>query len=391
VRKTDDRIRISVQLIEAQSGFEMWSESYDRTLDDIFAVQDDVATSVVDVLRVKLMNKPPLLQETNSEAYLLYLQGKYLTTPPRGDKEDLEKAVSAFELALATDPNYAPAWVGLAWAYEYQRRERVLPKEQAVVQARDAVERALAIDDNMALAWSTLSYLKNKFEWDWEGAKADMDKALQLEPNNKDVLLGTASVASTLGQLDKSIELVERAVALDPLGLEGMQSLGRRYRARGRYDEALELYHRILALYPENSQALSSIAEIHLRQGNPERALAEIDKLPYRSWLNTLKAEALFIMGEEEESRALTSEFLNTTAQFAPFSKAKIYAWRGENDDAFKSLEVAFEQHHHGLASILLDGYFHHLEDDPRYPVFLEKLGLLEAWQAMPNKQGSPP
>jgi adenylate cyclase len=113
--------------------------------------------------------------------------------------------------------------------------------------------------------------------------------------------------------------------------------------------------------------------------------LAEIDKLPYSHRLNSLKAEALFIMGEEEESRALTSEFLNTTAQFGPIAKAQIYAWRGENDDAFKSLEVAFEQHHQSLAGILLDEAFRHLEDDPRYPVFLEKLGLLEAWQAMPR------
>jgi hypothetical protein len=96
-------------------------------------------------------------------------------------------------------------------------------------------------------------------------------------------------------------------------------------------------------------------------------------------------------MGEEEESRALTSEFLNTEAEFGPFAKAGIYAWRGENDDAFKFLEIAFEQHNSGLANILIHEDFHHLEADPRYQVFLEKMGLLEAWQEMPNRQGSPP
>jgi adenylate cyclase len=385
VRKSDKRIRISVQLIEAQSGFELWSESYDRTLDDIFAVQDEVATAVVDALRIKLMNEPPRLREIDVEVYSLYLQGRFFMTPPRGGKENLEKAVSIFEQVLAIDANYAPAWVGLSWAYEYQRRERILPQEQGVALARDAAERALAIDDKMALAWSTLSYLKKKYDWDWEGAKAAMDKALKLNPTNVDVFLGLGSVASSLGQLDKSIELYERAITLDPLGLDGLLSLGRRYHARGRYDEALELYHRVLVLYPETSWAIIGLAETYLRQGYPERALAEMEKAPYSHGLNSLKAETLFIMGEEEESRALHSEFLNTPAQFSPVAKAQIYAWRGENNDAFKSLELAFEQHNFGLANILLWDAFHHLEADPRYPIFLEKLGLLEAWKAMPR------
>ena len=106
----------------------------------------------------------------------------------------------------------------------------------------------------------------------------------------------------------------------------------------------------------------------------------------YSHELNTLKAEALSLMGEEDESRALHSEFLDTPAQFGPFAKAQIYALRGENDDAFKSLEVAFEQHHQSLANILAREAFHHLEADPRYPIFLEKMGLLEAWQAIPNE-----
>ena len=98
-----------------------------------------------------------------------------------------------------------------------------------------------------------------------------------------------------------------------------------------------------------------------------------------------MKAEALFIMGDEEQSLALHSEFLNTPSEFGPFTKAQIYAWRGENDDAFKSLELAYEQHNLAMANILLRVAFHHLESDPRYPIFLEKLGLLEAWREMPR------
>lgn len=138
-------------------------------------------------------------------------------------------------------------------------------------------------------------------------------------------------------------------------------------------------------LCPETSWVLESRAVTYLRQGYPERALAEVEKLPYSHRLNNVKAEALFIMGNEEESWALHSEFLNTPAQFGPYAKAMIYAWRGENDSAFKSLEVAFEQHNHGLHNILVDDDFRYLEADPRYPIFLEKLGLFEAWKAMPK------
>jgi TolB-like protein/Tfp pilus assembly protein PilF len=386
VRKAGNQVRITAQLIEARSDTHLWSENYDRELDSIFQIQDEIAAAVVDGLKITLLGAIPGPRKTDTEVYSLYLRGKYLMTPPQGDRENLEKAVTAFKQALAIDPDYAPAWVGLSWAYEYQTRVRAHPEAQGTALAREAVERALAIDDNMALAWSTLSYLKKKYEWDWDGAKFAMDKALQLEPNNVGVLLGTASVASALGQLDRSIELFERAVVLDPLGLEGLLSLGSRYIARGRYEDALALYQQVLVLYPENDLwARTSIAEVHLRQGDPERALAEIDRLPYSHKLNDLKAEALFILGEEEESRALTREFLNTPVQEYPFPKARIYAWRGENDAAFEALEAAFDQHQPGLANFLLVDAFHHLESDPRYPVFLEKLGLLEAWQAMPR------
>ncbi len=386
VRKAGNQVRITAQLIEARSDTHLWSQTYDRKLDSIFQIQDEIAAAVVNGLKITLLGAIPQPRETDPEVYSLYLQGKYFMTPPRQAKEDMEKSVSAFQQALAIDPDYAPAWTGLSWNYEYQRRYRFLPWEQAVELSREAAERALAIDDNLALAWSTLAYLRSKYDWDWEGAETAMNKALQLEPNNADVLLGTSSVASTLGQLDRSIELLERAVALDPLGLEGLGSLARRYMVRGRYDEALETHRRVLVLYPEDSWAPESIAEIYLRQGNPERALAEMEKLPYSHRLNSLRAEALLIMGEEEESRALTSEFLNTPAEIGPFAKAMIYAWQGEYDDAFESLELAFEQRNRGLANILIFDASRHLEDDPRYPAFLEKLGLLEAWKIMPRE-----
>jgi len=383
VRKSGAQLRITAQLIQADNGFHLWSQTYDRRLDNIFQIQDEIATAVVNELKITLLGGIPESQETDPEVYSLYLQGKYLNTIS-ADEEELEEAVSAFKQALTIDPDYAPAWLGLSWAYEFQRGG-TLTHEQGAALAREAADRALAADDKLALTWSTLSYLKKKYEWDWQGAKTAADKAMELEPNNVDVLLGVASVLSSLGQLDKSIELLERAVALDPLRMNALGSLGYRYTAAKRYDEALEKYHQVLVLSPEANWARINIAETYLRSGNLERALTEINRLPFSGRQNSLKAEMLFELGQTMESRALTSEFLKTPVQEHPFPKAEIYAWRGENDSAFEALEAAFVQRDTRLSNFLLDSSFERLEADPRYPVFLEKLGLLEYWKAMPR------
>jgi adenylate cyclase len=383
VRKSGNQIRITAQLIKADDGFHLWSQTYDRTLDNVFKIQDEIAAAVVNGLKITLIGAIPELRETDPEVHTLYLQGKYFMNLQ--GNENLEKAVTAFKQALAIDPDYAPAWTGLSWTYEYQTRNRVWTKAEGVALAMEAAERALAIDDNMALAWSTTSYLKKKYDWDWQGAKEAADKALQLEPNNTDVLLGVSSVASTFGQLDKSIELLERAVALDPLRLEGLGSLAASYRNAGRYDEALEMFDRVLVLRPEASWARRGISRVYLYQGNAERALAEIDKMTAYPSNNSIKAMALFTLGEELESLAITNDLLKTSAQERPYRMASVYAWRGENDLAFEWLEAAFEQHDSSLANILRYREFDNLKADPRHTIFLEKLGLLEAWKAMPK------
>ena len=166
----------------------------------------------------------------------------------------------------------------------------------------------------------------------WQRYIFAADKALELEPNNADVLLGLGSVFYSLGQWDKSIELLERAVVLDPLRLETLRSLGFRYIAGRRFEEALEKYNQVLMLSPDHKWARTGVAEVFLRWGNLERALTEINRIPFSGRQNSLKAEILFALGQKIESTAMTNEFLKTPIQQNPFPKAEIYAWRGEND-----------------------------------------------------------
>jgi TolB-like protein/DNA-binding winged helix-turn-helix (wHTH) protein/Tfp pilus assembly protein PilF len=379
VRKAGNRVRITVKLVKADDGFHLWSETFDRTLDDIFVIQDEIASAVVDALKVKLLDAMPTKEVTDPDVYALYLQGLYFNNL-RG-KENWEKAVSAFRQALAIDPEYAPAWVGIAYTYYRQTRARLLSREKGSALALEAVERALAIDNNMASAWASLAALKRYYEWDWEAATAALDKALQLEPNNADVLSVAASLASNLGQT--STVLHEQALARDPLNLTKLSALGQDYMRNGRLDEAIETFSRLLALDPEYYPARVFLGRAYFLKGDIERAMIEIDKSPTGIAKTFEKFQIHLALGNHAEAQAFMNAYLKKYSRDFPVGTAELYASLGDNDTAFEWLETAFQQRDGGLSWILVNVYLKNLESDPRYPVFLEKLGLLEAWKAM--------
>jgi len=384
VRKAGNHVRITAQLIKADDGFHLWSETYDRTLDDIFVVQDDIANAVVTALKITLMGALPEARQTDPEVYSLYLQGMYFSNL-RG-KENLEKALTLFDQALAIDPDYAPAWIGLSVAYQAQRLSGSRRTEDAFELSMKATQRALAIDAGMAAAWANLAYLKKR-QLDWNGAKEAMDKALLLEPNNSFVIGTAASLAGNLGQLEKSIELFEQNVKLNPLGLPGLRALGVRYSDAGRFDEAIETFNRVIAINPNYPYIHFNLGVTYLRKGDPETALKEIEKNPSATGYPFVKAEILSMLGHEIEAQALINEQLKTSARQNPTAVAIYYSSRGENDLAFEWYEKAFQQEPGSLAYFLRRPWNKSLESDPRYPAFVEKLGLLEAWQAIPKQK----
>jgi adenylate cyclase len=196
VRKEGDRVRITAQLIKASDGFHLWSETYDRELKDVFAVQDDIARAVAGSLKVALLGGTTAAASTqakNPEAYNAYLQGRYFVE--RLDREDVEKALGYFEKAIQLDPSYAPAWTGLADVRIGQANRGYLPAEEGYRKAREAAERALALDPNLAEAHAAMGWIKASYEWDWAGADASYQRALALEPGNATVVRGAAALA----------------------------------------------------------------------------------------------------------------------------------------------------------------------------------------------------
>lgn len=388
VRKAGDKIRVTAQLIKADDGFHVWSETFDRNLDDIFVVQDEIAAAVVRGLKVTLMGELPEQRPTDPEVYTLYLQAKYLNNLE--GKENSQRALQALKQALAIDPEYAPAWSSLTFPYEDLVRYGDLPRDEGIALAMQALEKALEIDDQLVSAWAGIAWLKKTYFWDWQGARDALEKALQLEPYNASSIGAAGSLATTFGELDKAIELFERNVESNPLSWSSLSALGNRYRAVGRLDEARTVFERVVALNPEYRGARFNVASMYLFEGRPEEALAKLTGLPDGVRYRQIKAAALFDMGETEQAQMALDDFLQSPSPPDAASTAILYAWRGENDRAFEWLEIALEQRHTVFATILGNPVLARLKDDPRYPVLLQGIGLREAWEAMPPEYGGP-
>ncbi len=377
VRREGKRVRITAQLINASDGFHLWSETYDRELDDIFAVQDDIARSVAESLRVALLGgktATPSKPGRNAEAYNAYLQGRYFFE--RRSKEDLEKAISYYEQAIKLDPEYSPAWAGLGRARDDQAGGGYLPVEEAYRKARAAVERALALDPNLAEAHAAMGRIKNTYDWDWAGADASFRRALALEPGNAGVVREAGNMALTQGRLEEAIALYGRAVALDPLSPRAHNSLGIAAYYAGRLDEAEAAVKKALELSPERVGTHTLLGRIYLVQAQPQKALAEMQREVELVWRLNGLAMVYHALGRKQESDAALAELTaKYQADFA-YQIAEVYAFRGEADRAFAWLERAYVQRDGGLTEMKGDPLLKNLERDPRYAAFLKKMRL---------------
>jgi serine/threonine protein kinase/Flp pilus assembly protein TadD len=372
-----NKVRITTQLINAGDGFHLWSETYDRQLDDIFAVQDEIARAVAGSLKLKLLGgatpSSPSTQSTNAEAYNEYLQGRYFYE--RRTKENLERAVGHYEQAIKLDPRYAPAWVGLAESRSKQGDQGYLPVEPSYREARAAAERALALDPNLAEAHAALGWIQTSYDWDWAGADASYKRALALEPANPAVIWRAASLAAALGRFDEAVALDRRAVELDPLAVSAHMYLAEHAYWGGKLDEAVAAANKVVELNPQRPVVHSLLGQIHLAQGQPEQALAEFEREPEPDYRVYGLALGYHSLGRKKESDAALAELIAKYPGMA-FQTAEAYAFRGEADRAFEWLERAYAQRDGGLAQMEGDPLLKNIEHDPRYATFLKKMRL---------------
>jgi len=389
VRKSGNRVRITAQLIKADDGFHLWSESYDRTLDDIFATQDEIALAVTGALKMTLMGKAPKSRPTLPAVYELFLQGRR-SMALKGEK-NWEKAVYVFTQAVELDPEYAPAWALLATTYHFQTAQGLRPREEGLALSRAATDRALAIDPELAGAWANLGFYKKFWEWDWKTADKAIRKARQLDPYSAPVARIAASMATTLGQLDKAIALYEQARILDPMSFASLSALGHAYMRARRFDDAISMLEQLAGSRPDYYWDYANLGLAHLLNGDAKQTLVEIEKNPDNEMRDFATVMAYSTLGREKDAQLLLSKVTDDAGEFRPARVAEAHSWRGETDLAFEWLDKALEGRDPSLSYVLGNVFLENLAGDPRWPVFLNKLDLLEAWQAMPPEYGGPP
>jgi TolB-like protein/Tfp pilus assembly protein PilF len=380
VRREGNHIRITAELTKATDGFQLWSQTYDREIKDIFAVQDEIARATTEALQLKLLGSngqqvASNLRRANPEAYQAYLQAQYFSV--RGqNKEDLGKALTYADQAINLDEKYAPAWALRASVQNLMAEVGVTDGSEGFRKARHDAERAIALDPNLASGYLALATVQIDRDWDWDAANTSVMKAAALEPGNAEVLSIRSFLSRESGKLDQAIKLKEQMVALDPLRTDSHSTVGYLLYAAGRYDEAHAALQKALDLNPQAAFVHLTLGKMLIAEGKPELALAEIEKEPLEWGKLTGQALAYHALGREQDSNAALAGLIAKDDTDAAYQVAQVYAYRGESEKAFEWLERAYKQRDPGLPDIKSDPLMKSLHHDPRYAELLKKMRL---------------
>ena len=390
VRKAGSRVRITAQLVHVATDSHLWSQTYDRELEDIFAVQDDIAHAVVTEMRGALMHEGSALpgsaqvtaevqsavkgRSRNTEAYRLHLQGTYFMN--RYNAEDMATAIGYFRRAVDLDPEYASAWASLSYCYLNQGADGWVPFAEGAERARDAARRALTVEPELAAGHWALGNVHMYFDWDWKAAESCMRHALRLAPEDSLLAVRAATLLLNLGQIEEAGALARRALALDPLNAAAHHISCWLLSIAGRLDEAESAGRKALELGSDRAKVHFRLCDVHLLQGRANDALQAAEReveAPFRL-LGIALAE--LALGHAANSDAALDKLIQEHGAAAAYQIAGLLAMRGDAEGAFQWLERAYRQRDAGLASMQVDRLLRGLHDDPRWPRLLEKMGF---------------
>jgi TolB-like protein/Tfp pilus assembly protein PilF len=372
VRKAGNSVRITAQLIKAETDAHVWSQTYERKLDDIFAIQDEIAADVVKQLQVTLLGAAPKVPTTDPESYALYLQGVQIAR--QGGAEAYKQAEALDRRVLATDPNYAPAWVALAVNVSRQAELGLLPIEEGYAESRKAAEKALAIDSNYAPAHAQLGYVATG-ENDLAGAAQHLRRALALDPTDVDVLRLSAVLLRFLGRADDALMLIESVVRRDPVNPRALFSLSQIQISAGQLDAAIASFRTTLSLARSRDGAHAELGFALVKKGNAVAALAEIEAESADVWKMIGLPIAYHALGRKADSEVALAALIAKYDKDAAYNIATVYAFRGEADLAFTWLDKANEYGDPGLSEIATEHFFDNIRADSRWLPFLRKIG----------------
>jgi TolB-like protein/DNA-binding winged helix-turn-helix (wHTH) protein/Flp pilus assembly protein TadD len=380
VRRDGNHVRITAELIKTDDGFQLWSQTYDREINDIFTVEDEIARAATDALQLKLLggNGQPVAsnpRSSNPEAYQAYLQAKYFSG--RGQsKEDLDKALAYTDAAIKLDEKYAPAWALRASVQNEMAEYSLTDPTEGYRDARDDAERAIELDPALAAAYLALANTQIDYDWDWDAANVSLAKAAAIEPGSVEGFRLRSHLSRILGNLDQATRLYQQAIALDPLRTNSYSGLEYLLYVGGRYDEARAAQQKALDLNPQATYVHLTLAKILIAEGKQQQALAEVEKESIEWERLSGLALAYHALGREQDSNAALAALIAKYGNGGAFQIAQVYAFRGESDKTFEWLGRAYKQRDPGLPEFNSDPLFKNLRHDPRYTELLKKMRL---------------
>jgi serine/threonine-protein kinase len=377
VRKSGDRVRVAARLIRSNDGEGIWSASFDRQLKDVFQVQDEIAGAVVAALKLKLAPGQQPVNEhrtSNLEAYNEYLLARQFFD--RFTPDGFQLAAGAYRRATQLDPAYAAAYAELAmseffaadWTNDAAGRQRALA----------AADKAVALAPDQAEGYAARGHIRVNGTWDWRGARADFEKALELDPANSIAMRRYALLLATLGQAQESIALTRKAIDIDPLSGVTWANLGLLLLGDGQIAAAADAIHRAVEIQPDSHYALNDLLDLQLLEGK----FADVPQTARRHGSEefALKSTAMleYSLGHLQASQQAIDELSAKFAKDCAYCIAAASAWRGEKDEAFKWLERALSQRESDVIEIKYDPLYTSLRDDPRFKALLRKMNLPE-------------
>jgi serine/threonine-protein kinase len=384
LRKDNNRLRITVKLSNAADGYTDWSETYEREMIDVFAVQDEITLAIVNTLKPQLIDREnvPLVNRhtENIEAYNLYLLGRYYWNKRTDD--GLKRGIKYFEEAVSIEPNYALAYVGIADSYLAFANYGALPSNLIMPKAKEAAEQAIKIDGTLADAYASLGVVKSVFEWDWKAAEKAFKRAIELNLGSVNAHHFYAHYLTWLGLIDEGILEFKKTRRLDPLSIIINTDVGWAYYLARRYDQAIENYQKALELDQNFFLTHFLLGQTYEQKEMYAEAIQEFQKAVKLSnglalmawWLGHayavagMKAEALKIIAElKERSRR---EYISA------YNLAVIYTGLDDKDQAFKWLEKAHNERFGWLVFLKVEPMFDNLRSDPRFTILLQKMDL---------------
>jgi adenylate cyclase len=375
VRKSGGRIRIAAQLIDARSDTQLWSETWDRNLGDVFAIQDEISAAVVEQLKLTMLGAPPTSRPTDTGAYALFLEGRHFLD--RFTKDSLEKAAGLYRRVLEIDPDYPPALKGLAEVLANQAGIGLIPIEGNVDKAWELVRRAADLDPNYADAWSGIGSMHLYYSGDLRAAAENYLRAVTLGPNQATIIGDAGVFALYLGRLDLAVKLLRRQVRLDPVSSTAHFQLARSLLMNGQLDDALEEYETVLDLSPDQIAAWYWRGAALMLNGDLAAALESMQREQWPVLRQTGLALVYHAMGDREASDAALQELESQEGIEFEYSAAAIYAWRGDTEKAFEALSRA-EEAREQMPGMNITPFFEPIRTDPRWQEALTRQEISE-------------